>query len=71
MNFNAERGLNTDVMFEPQSIAGSFYFKEIFQKVPTLEAAFEKLYLWDRHSNHVGILREWRTLKITKFKTPK
>ncbi len=46
------------------------YFKEIFQKVPNLEAAFEKLYLWDRHSsNHVGVLREWRNLKIAKFKT--
>ncbi len=40
--FSAEEALNSlMVMFEPQSLAGSFCFKEIFQKSPlNLEAAF-------------------------------
>ncbi len=67
---NAEEALNNlMVMFEPQFIAGSFYCKEIFQRVPTLEAAFEKLYIWDRRSTCVHqVLYDIQALNLKSVK---
>ncbi len=57
-------------MIETQSLAGTFHFIKIFQKVASLEEAFDKLYQWDRHSSNLsGTLREWRSLRVASFKT--
>ncbi len=63
---NAQEALQCLIMLiEPQSLAGSFYVRDIFQKVSTLEEAFDKVYQWDRHSSNLGeTLREWRSLEF-------
>ncbi len=54
-------------MFVPNSIAHNYFFDHGFQPVSTLEAAF---FLWDRRGTDIsGLLRQWRNLKITHFKT--
>ncbi len=58
------------MMVEPQSLAGTFYFREIFQKVATLEEAFDRLYQWHRHSSNLSeTLKELRRVRVAPFKT--
>ena len=57
-------------MMEPDSLASHFYHSEILDKVKSLEEAFDKLYIWDRHHTTLeGTLRKWRSLRVTQFKT--
>lgn len=49
---NATLGLNCLInMIDPHTLAGRFYFNDIFHKVPNLETAFEKLFIWDRSTS--------------------
>ena len=69
---NAQQGLqNLFVMFEPNSLASHYFEKQILPVARSLEHAFELLESWDYNpSNLKSILREWRNLRITDFKTP-
>lgn len=68
---NASEGLQCLMnMIETHSLAGRFYYNEVFQQAPTLEAAFQKLLERSYSgSNMATNLRELRNLKITSFKS--
>lgn len=71
-NLTAEQGLKSLVcIMHPNSLASHFYFSEILNSSPSLEATFDQLFEWDKnHSTMEGVLRKWRMLTISDFNTP-
>lgn len=69
-NLTAKQALQSlSCMMEPNSLASHFYFSEILDSVPSLEADFDKLFQWDKHHFTIeGVLRKWRSLSINDFK---